>query len=75
MVAIPLMKKLNVLVPHWREHNQEHIAEMQKYLQALQAEGHTELASRCNDTLIQMHQVTEKLAQMEILLTPIKLKA
>lgn len=67
------MKKLNVLVPHWREHNDEHIADMQKYLRALEAEGQTELAERCRDTLTQMQVVSEKLALMEKRLTPIKL--
>lgn len=73
MVGIPLMKKLNVLVPHWREHNDEHIVEMEKYLKALEAEGQRELADHCRDTIVQMQRVSEKLALMAARLQPIKL--
>ncbi len=75
MIEVPLLKKLHVLVPHWREHNDEHIAEMEKYLRALDEQGQTELANRCRDTLAQMHLVSDKLAAMAQHLTPIKLPA
>ncbi len=74
MMAIPLMKKLNVLVPHWIEHNDEHIAEMEKYLHALDAEGHKELAQYCRDVIAQMTAVSEKLTVMEQQLKPISLR-
>lgn len=73
MIDVPLLKKLHVLVPHWREHNEEHIAEMEKYLRALEEQGQLELANRCRDTLVQMQQVSEKLTAMAQQLTPIKL--
>lgn len=73
MIDVPLLKKLHVLVPHWREHNEEHIAEMEKYLRALEEQGQLELANRCRDTLVQMQQVSEKLSAMAQQLTPIKL--
>lgn len=73
MIEVPLLKKLHVLVPHWREHNDEHIAEMEKYLHALEAEGQNELANRCRETLVQMALVSEKLALMAQQLKPVKL--
>nr|WP_318381438.1 hypothetical protein [uncultured Enterobacter sp.] len=72
MIEMNLLKKLNVLVPHWVAHNEEHIAEMERYLAALDAEGQTALASRCRDTIAQMKQVSEKLALMGEQLKPIK---
>ncbi|CCF86833.1 MULTISPECIES: hypothetical protein [Enterobacteriaceae] len=73
MTEVPLLKKLHVLVPHWRAHNDEHIAEMEKYLHALEAEGQNSLANRCRETLVQMTLVSEKLALMAQQLKPVKL--
>lgn len=74
MIAIPLMKKLNVLVPHWIEHNDEHIAEMEKYLRALETDGQNELAQHCRDVIAQMTAVSEKLTLMAQQLKPISLR-
>lgn len=68
-----LMQKLNVLVPHWIAHNDEHIAEMERYLQALEAQGQSELAGRCRDTVAQMKGVSDKLALMGKQLKPVRL--
>lgn len=74
MIAIPLMKKLNVLVPHWIEHNDEHIAEMEKYLRALDAEGQSALAQHCREVIAQMTAVSEKLTVMAQQLKPVSLR-
>ncbi|QZN97560.1 hypothetical protein [Symbiopectobacterium purcellii] len=74
MIAIPLMKKLNVLVPHWIEHNDEHIADMEKYLRALEMDGQNELAQHCRDVIAQMTAVSEKLTLMAQQLKPVSLR-
>lgn len=73
MLKVPVINKLNVLVPHWREHNDEHIAEMEKYLAALQAEGQPVLAASCQAVLTQMALVSVALQQMAQQLKPVKL--
>ncbi len=73
MLNVPVMNKLNVLVPHWREHNDEHIAELEKYHAALQAEGQQAMAERCQAVIAQMQQVSDALQQMAQHLKPIKL--
>ena len=75
MIEVQTLTKLHVLGPHWREHNDEHIAEMEKYLRALEEQGQTELANRCRDNLAQMRLVRVKLAAMAQQLTPVKLPA
>lgn len=70
MTDITLIKKLNVLVPHWLEHNEEHIAEMQRYLDALEAEGQSVLAKGCSDILTEMNRVSDALVTMTNLLEP-----
>lgn len=73
MLKVPVMNKLNVLVPHWREHNDEHIAELEKYHAALQAEGQQVMADSCLAVIAQMQQVSDALQQMAQQLKPIKL--
>ncbi len=68
MAEKTLIEKLTVLLPHWLEHNEEHIAEMQKYLRALETEGQTPLAGGCRATLTQMNLVSDALATMLALL-------
>ena len=68
MTEKTLTEKLTVMLPHWLEHNEEHIAEMQKYLHALETEGQTELAGGCSATLTQMNRVSDALSHMLTLL-------
>lgn len=68
MAEKTLIEKLTVMLPHWLEHNEEHIAEMQKYLRALETEGQTELAGGCSATLLQMNRVSDALSAMLALL-------
>ncbi|QWA12913.1 hypothetical protein GTU79_09655 [Sodalis ligni] len=63
-----LTEKLTVMLPHWLEHNEEHIAEMQKYLHALETEGQTALAGGCSATITQMNRVSDALTAMLALL-------
>ncbi len=68
MAEKTLTEKLTVLLPHWLEHNEEHIAEMQKYLLALETEGQTALAGGCSAAIAQMNRVSDALSAMLTLL-------
>ena len=39
------LEKLQILLPHWIEHNQNHAAEFQKWAAAARADGATSLAA------------------------------
>ncbi|WP_213991818.1 hypothetical protein [Sodalis sp. dw_96] len=64
MAEKTLTEKFTVMLPHWLEHNEEHIDEMRKYLHALETEGQTELAGGCGAAIAQMNRVSDALSAM-----------
>ncbi|WP_413734113.1 hypothetical protein ACL2XP_17145 [Sodalis sp. RH21] len=56
-----LTEKINVLLPHWLEHNQEHIAVMQTYLDALEQQGETETTRTFAQAIARMDDVSAAL--------------
>lgn len=61
MTAKTPTEKLTVLLPHWLEHNEEHIAEMRTYLQAIELQGETETSRRFGLAITRMGQVSDAL--------------
>lgn len=55
------IEKLTVLLPHWLEHNQEHINQMRVYLDALERQGDSETSRRFSAAVKRMDDVSDAL--------------
>ncbi len=52
------VEKMRVLLPHWLEHNRQHMEEFRKWEAMLRNEGETELAQRMAE-IINLAQTTD----------------
>jgi|LQYC01.1.fsa_nt_gi hypothetical protein len=55
------IKKLNVLLTHWMEHNREHAAEYDKWAFQAKAEGFTEVSHALKEASDVIQKTNEKL--------------
>jgi hypothetical protein len=55
------IKKLNVLLTHWMEHNREHAAEYDKWSFQAKAEGFTEVSHALKEASDVIQKTNEKL--------------
>ncbi len=55
------IEKLTVLLPHWLEHNEEHIADMRAYLQALSPTDATDTRLCFSQAITRMGEVSAAL--------------
>ena len=55
------IRKLNVLLPHWMEHNREHAAEYDKWALQAEAEGFTEVGAALKEAGDVIQKTNEKL--------------
>lgn len=57
------IEKLQILLPHWIEHNQKHAAEYETWAAAVQAEGAENLAAWLRQSAAHMAATDELLKQ------------
>jgi len=55
------IRKLNVLLPHWMEHNREHAAEYDKWAFQAKAEGFIEVSHALKEASDVIQKANEKL--------------
>jgi hypothetical protein len=56
------LAKLQVLLPHWMEHNDEHAAEFREWAEKARAAGQEDMAEEINRAARQLKSVNEALA-------------
>ena len=57
------IEKLQILLPHWAEHNQNHAAEFKKWATAARADGAENLAARLDQAAANMAATDSLLKQ------------
>ncbi|MBC8208912.1 MAG: hypothetical protein H8E79_07080 [Desulfobulbaceae bacterium] len=57
------LQKVRVVLPHWIEHNQGHMDESRKWVQALRDEGKDDVAALIDEAIASMDQAGQLLAQ------------
>jgi len=62
MAAMSDLARLQVLLPHWIEHNDEHAAEFQEWAERARAAGQEDMAMEISQAARQLKQVNEALA-------------
>ncbi|MDH7486151.1 MAG: hypothetical protein QHJ81_07715 [Anaerolineae bacterium] len=62
MAAMSDLAKLQVLLPHWMEHNDEHAAEFREWAEKARAAGQEDMAEEINRAARQLKSVNEALA-------------
>ncbi|USD36397.1 MULTISPECIES: hypothetical protein [Ferrimonas] len=60
-----LLQKMQRLLPHWQQHNDEHINEMERWQHQLLAQELTELAQSIADVVVQMKTTGQRLQQAQ----------
>ncbi|SDJ14348.1 hypothetical protein SAMN04488540_105123 [Ferrimonas sediminum] len=60
-----LLQKMQRLLPHWQQHNDDHIGEMERWREQLLAQELTELAQSIADVVIQMKTTGQRLERAQ----------
>jgi len=58
------LDRLQILLPHWIEHQAEHTRELQTWAERIQLTGRTEVADRLSTAADAMQQVGHQLASL-----------
>ena len=56
------VEKLEILLPHWIDHNTSHIEEMKKWVDIARKEGKNETADAIEKAIAGMHQTSKALS-------------
>ena len=64
------IEKLNVLLPYWVNHNNDHIRDQEKWLKKAEKEGLIEVAAELKMAIDHAHKASRHLAQAGYLFLP-----